>query len=128
MPLPILFYNLYSHCNSQNIHFREGLKDFENADTISIDTLALEEMVLEERAKEIDVLETLGKKVSCLHTNLLYYRQPKTKMGIICYDIWKIIIKKVGGVHRSWRNLGEHLSIPPEDLDVSTECSCITIR
>lgn len=93
--------------------------EMDYADTISIDTLSLEEMVFEERIREIDELHKLSKKVCCLHTNMLYYRQLKTKVGVTCFDIWKTIIKRVGGAPKTWRELGVYLGIPHDDLDVS---------
>lgn len=95
----------------------ELMRDFDNADTISIDTLALEEIIQDERAREIEELSRLSKKVCCLHTSMLYYRQMKTNVGTICFDVWKTIIKRVGGASKSWRELGVHLGIPHDDLD-----------
>ncbi|CAH2980964.1 unnamed protein product [Chilo suppressalis] len=93
------------------------INDLDNADTISIDTLALEKMVLEERAQELNELKSLSKKVCHLHTSLLYYRNPKSKMGTICYEAWKSLLKRIGGTHNGWRDLGQHLQIARSDLD-----------
>ncbi|XP_045448114.1 uncharacterized protein LOC123656478 [Melitaea cinxia] len=98
----------------------DDLKNYENADTISIDTLALEEILQEEREKEISELKTLSKKVCFLHTSLLYYRNPKTKTGAICYEAWKTLIKKVGGSLNTWKDLGYALDISQDDLDYIT--------
>ncbi|KAI5644230.1 death domain-containing protein [Phthorimaea operculella] len=95
----------------------EALKDFENADTISIDTLALEETLQEERAKEIAELKMLGKKVWYLHTSLLYYRNPATKTGKVCFQVWQTLVKKVGGSPNTWKELGHALGIAKTDLD-----------
>lgn len=76
-------------------------------------------MVLQDRAKEITQLHSLSKKVSFLHTDLLYYRHPKSAMGTACYNAWKILVKKVGGTPNGWRELGYSLGIEQEDLDVS---------
>lgn len=102
---------------------REFLEDFENAETVSIDTLALENIVLEERSREIAELKSLSKKVCNLHTNLLYYRNAKSKMGDVCYEAWKTLIKKVGGSQNAWRDLGHCLQIAKSDLDVSITLS-----
>lgn len=101
------------------IIYRDILKDYEDADTISIDTLALEQMVLQERANEIKALNDLSKKVRFLHTDLVYYRHPKSEMGAACYLLWKNLIKKVGGTPNGWRDLGSSLGITQDDLDVS---------
>ncbi|XP_047533065.1 uncharacterized protein LOC125068101 [Vanessa atalanta] len=93
------------------------LKDYENADTISIDTLALEEILQEEREREILELKTLSKKVCYLHTSLLYYRNVKTKTGTTCYEAWKTLVKKVGGSLNTWKDLGYALGISQDDLD-----------
>ncbi|CAG9786612.1 unnamed protein product [Diatraea saccharalis] len=93
------------------------LYDFDKADTLSIDTLALENIVLEERDQEIAELKSLSKKVCHLHTSLLYYRNNKSKMGSVCYEAWKTLIKKVGGTVDGWRDLGQHLQISKSDLD-----------
>lgn len=98
---------------------REVLKDFDNADTISIDTLALEEMLLEEREKEMKNLHAINKKVCYLHTSLLYYRNPSSKKGAACYDAWRMLVKRVGGTPNTWRDLGCLLGLSPPDLDVS---------
>ncbi|XP_049873313.1 uncharacterized protein LOC126371909 [Pectinophora gossypiella] len=98
----------------------EVLKDFENADTISIDTLALEEMLQEERAKEISQLNLLSKKVCYLHTSLLYYRNPKSKMGSACYEAWRTLVKWAGGSPNTWKDLGYALGIVQADLDYIT--------
>ncbi|XP_045498382.1 uncharacterized protein LOC123696319 [Colias croceus] len=95
----------------------DHIKDYENADTISIDTLALEEMVQEERAKEISELNSLHEKVCYLHTSLLYYRNAKSKMGMICYEAWKTMVKKIGGSPNTWRDLGYALGITQDDLN-----------
>ncbi|XP_075978030.1 uncharacterized protein LOC142977821 [Anticarsia gemmatalis] len=95
----------------------EVLDDYENADTISVDTLALEQMVLQERSREITQLHTLCKKVSFLHTDLLYYRNAKSAMGSACYNAWKVLVKKVGGTPNGWRDLGYSLGISQDDLD-----------
>lgn len=92
------------------------LKDYENADTITVDTLALEQMVLQERATEISQLHSLSNKVSFLHADLLYYRNAKTPMGKACYNAWKILVKKVGGTPDGWWDLGYSLGISQEDL------------
>ncbi|XP_053609868.1 uncharacterized protein LOC128674906 [Plodia interpunctella] len=89
----------------------------ENADTISIDTLALEEIVKEERNREISELNSLSKKVCNLHTSVLYYRNPKTKTGSVCYEAWRTLVKKVGGTPSGWRDLGSSLGIKQDDLD-----------
>ncbi|XP_060803152.1 uncharacterized protein LOC106129264 [Amyelois transitella] len=91
--------------------------NYENADTLSIDTLALEESLKEERNREITGLHSLSKKVSNLHTSVLYYRNPKTKTGSVCYEVWKTLVKKVGGTPNGWRDLGISLGIKQEDLD-----------
>lgn len=75
-------------------------------------------MLLEERAREISELDTLSKKVCFLHTSLLYYRNPKTKMGAACYEAWKILVKRIGGTANTWRELGYILEIDKADLDV----------
>lgn len=93
--------------------------DFVNADNVSVDTLALEKIVLEERATEISELKSLSNKVCNLHTNLLYYRNTKSTMGAVCYEAWRILVKKVGGSHNGWRDLGHCLNIAKSDLDVS---------
>ncbi|CAK1556400.1 unnamed protein product [Leptosia nina] len=95
----------------------DSIADFENADTISIDTLALEEIVQEERAREISELNRLSDKVCFLHTNLLYYRNAKSKMGSTCYEAWRTLVKKVGGSPNLWKDLGYALSINQGDLD-----------
>ncbi|CAD0201448.1 unnamed protein product [Chrysodeixis includens] len=95
----------------------EFLKDYEDADTISVDTLALEQMVLQERAQEITELNNLSKKVRFLHTDLVYYRHPKSEMGAACYLLWKNLIKKVGGTPNGWRDLGSSLGVTQDDLD-----------
>ncbi|KAL0883308.1 hypothetical protein ABMA27_016719 [Loxostege sticticalis] len=91
--------------------------DFDNADTVSVDTLALEKIVLEEREQEIQELKSLGKKVCHLHTSLLYYRNTKSKMGTVCYEAWKTLVKKVGGSQNGWLDLGHCLQIAKSDLD-----------
>lgn len=98
--------------------YREVLNDYDNADTISIDTLALEEMILEERAKEISQLNNLSKKVCNLHTSLLYYRNTKSRRGAMCYEAWRMLIKKIGGSPNTWREVGYALGIDRDDLDV----------
>ncbi|KAI8436632.1 hypothetical protein MSG28_010132 [Choristoneura fumiferana] len=95
----------------------EVLKDYDNADTISIDTLALEELLEDERAKEIAELNSLSKKVCHLHTSLLYYRNTKSRMGAACYETWRTLVKKVGGTPDGWRDLGYFLGIPQDDLN-----------
>ncbi|XP_063536149.1 uncharacterized protein LOC134745939 [Cydia strobilella] len=95
----------------------EVLKDYDNADTISIDTLALEELLEEERARELADLNSLSKKVCHLHTSLLYYRNSKSKMGAASYETWRTLVKKVGGTPDGWRDLGYILGIPQDDLD-----------
>ncbi|KAG6440650.1 hypothetical protein O3G_MSEX001402 [Manduca sexta] len=86
-------------------------------DTISVDTLALEEILREERAAEISKLNTLSKKVCYLHTELLYYRHAKSKIGAACYEAWKTLVKKVGGTPNCWRDLGRLLGVTQDDLD-----------
>lgn len=97
---------------------REVLKDFDNADTISINTLAMEEMLLEEREQEMKGLHAINKKVSYLHTSLLYYRNPSSKKGAACYDAWRMLVNRVGGTPNTWRDLGCLLGLSPPDLDV----------
>ncbi|KAL4707806.1 hypothetical protein ACJJTC_001752 [Scirpophaga incertulas] len=93
--------------------------DFDSADNISVDTLALEKFVIEEREKEIAELKLLGKKVCFLHTSLLFYRNAKSKMGSVCYEAWKVLVKKVGGTSNGWQEFGGQLLIPKADLDVN---------
>lgn len=95
----------------------ELTKEFDNAETVSIDTFILEQLVQEERDKEITELNLLSKKVYNLHTSVLYYRNSKTKMGSLCYDAWRILVKKVGGTPNGWRDLGFLLGIKQDDLD-----------
>ncbi|XP_050350998.1 uncharacterized protein LOC126773836 [Nymphalis io] len=95
----------------------DSLKEYENADTISLDTLALEEILHEEREREILELKTLSKKVCYLHTSLLYYRNVNTKTGTICYEAWQTLVKKVGGSLDTWKELGCALGISQDDLD-----------
>ncbi|KAM3965190.1 uncharacterized protein ACR2FA_000580 [Aphomia sociella] len=95
----------------------EVIKEYENAETVSVDTLFLEQLALEERDKEITELNSLSKKVNNLHTSVLYYRNPKTKMGSVCYDAWRTLVKKVGGTPNGWRDLGYLLGIKQDDLD-----------
>ncbi|XP_047511198.1 uncharacterized protein LOC125053725 [Pieris napi] len=94
-----------------------SIKDQDNADTISIDTLALEEILEDERAQEISELNSLSDKVCYLHTNLLYYRNPKSKMGSTCYEAWRTLVKKVGGSPNTWKDLGYALGVNQGDLD-----------
>ncbi|XP_021188222.2 uncharacterized protein LOC110374714 [Helicoverpa armigera] len=91
--------------------------DYGDADTISIDTLALEETVKREREQELKELHALSKKAQFLHTNLLYYRNPKSKVGSACYELWKTLLKKVGGTPNGWRDLGHCLNISVDDLN-----------
>ncbi|XP_047030200.1 uncharacterized protein LOC124637634 [Helicoverpa zea] len=91
--------------------------DYGDADTVSIDTLALEETVKRERDQELKELHSLSKKAQFLHTNLLYYRNPKTKVGSACYELWKTLLKKVGGTPNGWRDLGHCLNISADDLN-----------
>ncbi|XP_014357593.2 uncharacterized protein LOC106710120 [Papilio machaon] len=95
----------------------EYLKDYDNADTISIDTLALEEAVQNEREREILELSSLSKKVCFLHTSILYYRNAKSKLGATCHEAWRTLIKKIGGTPNTWRELGYSLGISQDDLD-----------
>uniref|UniRef100_A0A2A4IV09 Death domain-containing protein n=1 Tax=Heliothis virescens TaxID=7102 RepID=A0A2A4IV09_HELVI len=74
-------------------------------------------MVKQERAKEIKELHSLSEKAQFLHSNLLYYRNPKTKVGAACYQLWKTLIKKVGGTPHGWRDLGHCLNISVDDLN-----------
>lgn len=97
------------------------LYDYEQEDTVSIDTLTLKETVQEERRKEISQLHLLSKKVCYLHTDLLYYRNPKTKIGSACYEAWRVMIKKIGGTPNGWRDLGYALGVSQDDLDVSID-------
>lgn len=76
-------------------------------------------MVHEERAREISELNRLSNKVCSLHTNLLYYRNPKSKLGSICYEAWKTLVNKVGGSPNTWKDLGHALGLKQADLDVS---------
>ncbi|XP_063826248.1 uncharacterized protein LOC135075725 [Ostrinia nubilalis] len=93
------------------------LGDFDDADNVSVDTLALEKIVLEERSREISELKSLSTKVHNLHTSLLYYRNTKSKMGTVCYEAWKTLVKKVGGSQNGWLDLGHCLQIAGSDLD-----------
>ncbi|XP_072949084.1 uncharacterized protein [Epargyreus clarus] len=95
----------------------ESLRDYENADTVSIDTLMLEEIIQGERTKELSELNTLCDKVSFLHSSLLYYRNAKSKMGAVCYDAWKTLVKKIGGSPNTWKDLGYLLGIAQDDLN-----------
>lgn len=99
--------------------YREIMKDYENADTISVDTLALEQMVIQERSNEITQLHALSKKARFLHSDLIYYRNAKTATGKACYNVWKILIKRVGGTPNGWLDLGYTLGISQDDLNVS---------
>ncbi|CAG4969563.1 unnamed protein product [Parnassius apollo] len=101
------------------LNFNSGMdyvKDYENADTISIDTLALEEAVQEERTREISELNALSPKVSYLHTSVLYYRNAKTKLGVTCHEAWRTLVKKIGGTPNTWRDLGYLLGLSQDDL------------
>ncbi|XP_041978896.1 uncharacterized protein LOC121732932 [Aricia agestis] len=102
------------------MNYNELEPDFYNSDTISISTLALEEDLKQERTQEISELVDLSKKVSFLHTSLLYYRNAKSNMGTICYDAWKMVVKKVGGAPNTWQDFGCYLGISQEDLDYIT--------
>ncbi|VVD04692.1 unnamed protein product [Leptidea sinapis] len=93
------------------------LRNYENADTISIDTLSLEELVQEERAKEILELNRLSEKVCYLHTSLVYYRNANSKMGQTCYQVWKTLLQRVGGSPNTWNILGHTLGISLVDLE-----------
>ncbi|CAB3236741.1 unnamed protein product [Arctia plantaginis] len=95
----------------------EVMKDYENADTISVDTLALEQMVIQERSTEITQLQALSKKARFLHSDLLYYRNAKTATGKACYNVWKVLIKRVGGTPNGWLDLGYTLGISQDDLN-----------
>ncbi|XP_068633208.1 uncharacterized protein [Battus philenor] len=95
----------------------DRLKDYENADTISIDTLALEEIVQEERAREISELSELSQKVCFLHTSILYYRNAKSNLGATCHEAWRTLIKKIGGTPNTWKELGYSLGVSQDDLD-----------
>lgn len=101
------------------ICYREMAKYHDEAETVSIDTLALEELVTQTRATEISQLNLLSKKVSYLHTDLLYYRKENSKLGSSCYEAWRAIMKKVGGSTNGWRDLGYALGVGQDDLDVS---------
>lgn len=98
---------------------RDTTNDYTNAETVSLDTLTLEQIVHEEREKEISELHSLSKKVSFLHSDLLYYRNAKSKIGAACYESWKVMLKKVGGTPNGWRDLGYALGVNQDDLDVS---------
>lgn len=93
------------------------LKNYEDADTVSLDTLALEEILQEERNREISRLKSLSKKVYYLHTDILYYRNTESKMGAACYDAWRTLVKKVGGSPNCWRELGCILGVAHDDLN-----------
>lgn len=102
--------------------FRDVINDHHdlgNDETASIDTLTLEELIQDERKKEISQLHSLSKKVCYLHTDLLYYRNPKSKIGSACYEAWRVMIRKVGGTPNGWRDLGYALGVSQDDLDVS---------
>lgn len=86
-------------------------------ETLSIDTLSLEEVFRGERAAEITRLNSLSKKVCYLHTDLLYYRNAKSKIGASCYEVWKTLVKRVGGTSNCWRDLGHLLGVTQDDLD-----------
>ncbi|XP_037868324.1 uncharacterized protein LOC101741884 isoform X2 [Bombyx mori] len=86
-------------------------------ETASVDTLQLEEFLREQRAAEINRLNYLSKKVDYLHTDLLYYRNIKSKMGAACYEVWKTIVKKVGGSPNCWRDVGHLLGVTQDDLN-----------
>lgn len=92
---------------------------FHRDDTITVDTLSLQNFFHEERATEIARLNSLSKKVCFLHTDLLYYRNAKSKMGASCYEVWKTLVKRVGGTLNCWRDLGYLLGVNRDDLDVS---------
>ncbi|KAJ0176748.1 hypothetical protein K1T71_007927 [Dendrolimus kikuchii] len=99
------------------INTMEVYKDYENADTVSLDTLALEELLQEERTREISRLNSLSKKVCYLHTDIIYYRNTKSKIGSACYDTWRTLIKKIGGTPNCWRYLGYILGVTQDDLN-----------
>lgn len=92
---------------------------YNNADTISMDTLYLEEKLKEDRSKEITKLKTLGKTVSNLHTDILYYRNASTQRGAMCNEARQSLVKYIGGSPNTWRELGYALGVAQEDLSVS---------
>lgn len=48
----------------------------------------------------------------------MYYRNIKSKMGAACYEVWKTIVKKVGGSPNCWRDVGHLLGVTQDDLNV----------